>query len=299
MRFVLRFPGVTFGALLFTALTTVAPAQSGGRHRTITGDVRVMSNFHSNLLGNDRDVAVYLPPGYEKDSARHYPVLYMADGQNLFNLETSFLPDQEWRMDESAESLIEARLIEPIIIVAVSNAGAARGDEYLPTRAHIPGAGGKPGPEIGGRADLYGRMLIEELKPLIDRTYRTKTGPADTGLGGSSLGGFVSLYLGLKHPDVFGKLALMSPSVWWNGKELLKFVDQVSKKPRLKIWLDIGTKESESAEADAVEFRDHLTANDWRLGHDLTFYRDYDAHHNERAWSTRIPMVLTYLFPAH
>lgn len=278
---------LTSTAICGFVFLTVVEAQS--RPRTITGDVRLHSRFHSSILSNDRDVVVFLPPGYEKEPRRRYPVLYLHDGQNLFDLETSFLPDQEWRVDETATSLIEGGLIEPVIIVGIYNAGAERGNEYLPTRAR----------GMGGKADAYGRMLVNELMPFIDRTYRTKRGPANTGLGGSSLGGFVTMFLGLRYPNVFGKLAVMSPSVWWNDRELLKYVDELPRKSRQRIWIDIGTQEGDEPEktvADALTLRDHLIEKGWTLGKDLAFYRDIGAQHNERAWAGRMGMALMYLF---
>lgn len=250
-----------------------------------------MSKFHSRILENDRDIAIFLPPNYDKETSRKYPVLYMEDGQNLFNLGTSYLPDQEWRVDEIATSLIESGLIEPIIVVGVYNAGADRGNEYLPTKVR----------DTGGKADLYGRMLVEELKPMIDSTYRTKPGARDTGLAGSSFGGIVSMYLGTKYSNVFGKLAVMSPSVWWDNRVILKYVDALPKKTGQRIWLDIGTAEGNASsyktvEDDAATLRDHLTAKGWKLGKDLAYFRDFGAHHNETAWAGRMDAVLVFLF---
>ena len=183
------------------------------RPHTLTGDIRFHKSFHSNILNNDRDVVVYLPPGYESNKKKRYSVFYLHDGQNLFDGATSFIPGKEWRVDETAESLIAAGHIAPIIIVGIYNAGSARSDEYTPTRDEKY--------KIGGKADLYGRMLVEELKPFIDSTYRTRKDAAHTGLGGSSLGGILSLYLALKYPRVFGKAAIVSPSVWFANKHIV------------------------------------------------------------------------------
>src|SRR5579871_4912540 len=168
-----------------------APPSQAKRPHTLTGDFR-MHRLHSRILtaDPDRDIIVYLPPGYETEKRKRYPVLYMQDGQNLFDDATSFLG--EWHLDETAQALIPAKEIAPLIIVGIYNAGIHRIDEYTPAR--------DPKMSMGGQADLYGRMLVEELKPFIDRRYRTLKDAAHTGLGGSSLGGLVSLYLGLKHP---------------------------------------------------------------------------------------------------
>src|SRR5262249_43850872 len=156
----------------------------------------------SRILNNDRDVLVYLPPGYEKERQKRYSVFYLNDGQNLFDGATAFVPGQEWHVDETAESLISSGKVDPLIIVGIDNAGNDRVNEYTPVADEK---------YKGGRADLYGRMLVEELKPFIDSTYRTRKDAGHTGIGGSSLGALVSLYLGFKYPDVFRKVAALSP----------------------------------------------------------------------------------------
>ncbi len=262
-----------------TLLAAVALLQ---RPHTIVGDVRTHAAFESKLLGNRRDVLVWLPPQYASQPKRRFPVLYLHDGQNVFDAATSFAG--EWRADEAATGLIGARGMEPIIMVAVPNMGAERGNEYLATRVR----------NMGGRGDLYGRFLAEELKPFIDRTYRTKTGPGDTGLLGSSLGGLITLHLGLTKPKTFGKLGVVSPSVWWNEREIL---GQIVRVPA-RVWVDIGTDEGQGAQRDAEDLRDALVAKGWREGKDLAFYLDHGAKHNEAAWAGRLGEILTFLFPA-
>ena len=144
----------------------------------------------------NHDLLVYLPPRYKAERERRFPVLYMHDGQNLFDPETSFIRGKYWRMGETADALIEAGAIEPLIIVGIYNSGERRIDEYTPLQDRRLG---------GGHADAYGRMLVEELKPFIDAQYRTLPGPETCGMGGSSLGGLVTLYLGLRYPGVFSR----------------------------------------------------------------------------------------------
>ena len=248
---------------------------------TIVGEVRTHAAFESKLLGNRRDILVWLPPDYAAEPKRRYPVLYLNDGQNVFDAATSFAG--EWRADEAATALIGARRMRPIIMVAVPNMGAARADEYLASRDR----------NMGGKGDLYGRFLVEELKPFVDRTYRTEKGPKATGLLGSSLGALITLHLGLTRPDVFGLLGVVSPSVWWKGREIL---GEIQRTPA-RIWLDIGTEESPEAERDARDLRDALVLKGWREGRDLAFYVDPGAKHNEKAWAGRIDSILTFLFP--
>ncbi len=269
-------------------LTSLAIAQEAPqRKRTVVGELRMHAGVRSQILGNQRDIAVWLPPDYAQNPNRRYPVLYMGDGQNLFNLETSFLPDQEWRVDEIATSLIQAGLVEPMIIVGVANAGADRANEYLPTRSR----------NMGGRVKEFGRFLADEVKPLIDQTYRTKRGPSDTGLAGSSFGGIMTLEVGLAHPSVFGKLAILSPSVWWDDRVVLKRVSALPKKTNQRVWLDMGTAEGEGALENAVQLKTNLVQKGWREGRDLAFFVDYNARHNENAWAGRMDTILMFLFP--
>ena len=197
--------------------------------------------FASKVEDEKHDFIVYLPPMYDAQPDRRYPVLFMQDGQNLFDPETSFIKGNYWRMGETADELILAGQIEPLIIVGIYNTGVRRIDEYTPTEDKRLG---------GGQADAYGQMLVEELKPFIDHTYRTLPGAENCGMGGSSLGGLVSLYLGLRYTWVFGKLAVMSPSVWWHDRAILKTVAQITRNPDLKIWLDVGTREGKRALPD-------------------------------------------------
>jgi predicted alpha/beta superfamily hydrolase len=277
------------------AAFVLASATFAQQRHTLTGDIRVHKSFHSKILNNDRDILVYLPPNYKSNRKKLYSVLYLNDGQNLFDGATSFIPGQEWRVDETAQSLITGGQIEPLIIVGVYNTGKDRVNEYTPTEDQKY--------KMGGKADIYGRMLTEELKPFIDTTYRTRRDPRHTGLGGSSLGGLVSLYLGLKYSNVFGKLAVVSPSVWFANKEILRDVEAVQKKPHLRIWLDTGTKEGTTAEeaqqtvVNARLLKEALVRKGWRPGKDLSYFEAEGAEHNERAWAVRVEPILKFLFP--
>jgi predicted alpha/beta superfamily hydrolase len=257
------------------------------RRHTLTGDIRTHTDFHSKYLDNDRTIIVYLPPKYEPLAVDRYPVLYLHDGQNVFDQATSF--GDEWRVDETAQELITAGRIQPIIVVGVYHTGDNRVDEYTPTPA--------PGGETGGHADDYGRMLVEELKPFIDASYKTLTGAADTAMGGSSLGGLLTMHLGLRYPNAFGKLAVLSPSVWWDDRVILREVEASSAKRAQRIWLDAGTREGERVIADSRRLRDALVAKGWRLGEDLVYFEAPDGEHNERSWAARVGPVLEFLFP--
>src|ERR1700761_1441570 len=217
---------------------------------------------------DQRELIVYLPPIYATAPQRRFPVLYMHDGQNLFDPTTSYIPGNDWRMGETADGQIEEGSVEPLIIVGINNAGEKRLAEYTP---------GKDWRLGGGQADTYGRFLVEKVKPFIDAQYRTLPGPEHTGMGGSSLGGLVTLYLGLRYPELFSRLAVMSPSVWWRQRAILRTVRGLARKPDLKIWLDIGGRESARAVPDVVALRDQLVAKGWRLGGGLAYTEGGEA----------------------
>jgi predicted alpha/beta superfamily hydrolase len=253
-----------------------------------TSRLRKHEQFRSRFLRNQRDLIVYTPPGYLDQSGRHYPVLYLHDGQNLFDGATSFIPGQDWHIGQTADHCIQTGVVEPLIIIGMYNT-KARIREYTPT----------PVPKLGGgRADRYAKFLLEEVKPFVDREYRTLSDSHHTGIGGSSLGGLVSLYLGLKHSRVFGKIAALSPSVWWNQLVIDRFVQTTSVKPRPRIWLDIGTREGTRIVRDVEKFRDSLLEKGWKLDHDLHYERVEGAEHNEAAWAQRVSPFLQFLYPA-
>ena len=261
---------------------------------TLTGNIKRHRAFPSTILGNRRDVLVYLPPGYRGFSRKRYPVLYLHDGQNVFDAATAFA-GAEWGVDETAERLIRKGLLEPLIIVAVANMGEDRIHEYAPTRGVID-AKAKRTKRSRGLARVYGQFLIDELKPYIDKRYRTKTEPEFTGLGGSSLGGLVTLAIGILFPHAFTRLMMMSPSIWWDEFAIYRLVDSIEQKPPLKIWLDTGT--AEPGWTNARELRNRLMEKGWKLHRDLEYVEAEGAGHSEAAWAARVEPALRFLFPA-
>lgn len=209
---------------------TAAPPDGG---HTLTGDFRFFPAVKSKVLGGSRPVIVYLPPGYTEATDR-YPVLYFHDGNNAFDKATAF-GGNEWHVDEVAEGLIKAGVIRPFIGVGVYNT-FGRENEYTP----FP----DPMTRSGGEAAGYARFLKEELKPFIDREFRTLPGPGDTGTVGSSLGGLVSLYLGVCHGETFGLIGGVSPSLWWGRGAFENLVEKAEKKSLARrIWLCMGDHE--------------------------------------------------------
>jgi predicted alpha/beta superfamily hydrolase len=251
-----------------------------GQQRDLTAEQRIYRNYQSKFLPKDRDVIVSLPAGYDKDPIRRYPVLYMHDGNSVFSI---------WRLDETAEYMAAHNVIEPLIIVHVDNGGTQddRFDEYT----HNRDSRGR-----GGNANNYGRMLVEEIKPMIDAEYRTLTDAANTGLGGASLGGLVTLYLGLKYPDKFGKLAVVSPALWRDlDGTIQRQIKNLTAKPALRIWLDIGSEEGPTN--TIRQLRDLLKSKGWVLDSDLIYFEAKGSKHLEAAFAPRGAMFLKFFFP--
>ncbi len=259
------------------------------RH-TLTGNLKLHQAPSSRFSKEPREIIVYLPPDYDSGAQPHYPVLYLHDGQNLFDPATAFLGN-DWGLNELADDLIQHGRIEPLIIVGIYNTGKNRLAEYT----HVRDRRG-----YGGRARAYGRFIVEDVKPFIDREYRTLPDFFNTGLGGSSLGGLATLYLGLRYSRTFCKLVVMSPSVWWANRAILKGVRSLRRKSSQKIWLDTGTCEGQNPQGcvdNAIALRDALIAKGWELGTDLAFVRDEGAGHDEKAWGRRMREALQFLYP--
>jgi predicted alpha/beta superfamily hydrolase len=250
---------------------------------------RFHRRFASSYLSTRRDVIVYLPPDYERAEAR-YPVLYLQDGQNLFDPATAF-GGRDWRAANTIDELIGRGLIEPIIVVGIYNTGVRRISEYTPTRDRRL--------RKGGKGDRYAEMLVRELKPFIDHEYRTRKSAAHTGVGGSSLGSLVSLQAGLLYPRVFGKLAILSPSVWWDERSILNVVRNYRERQRARIWLDAGTAEGSDGSKvieDLRLLRAALVEKGWTEGVNLRYSEIESAGHDEGAWGARLGSVIEYLY---
>lgn len=263
------------------------------RKSTITGNVSLIS-VPGFLDG--RRVWVYLPPGYD-DSDERYPVLYMLDGQNVFDAATSFAG--EWEVDDSCERLIAAGEMRPIIVVAVANGETKRGYEYTPWYDTNRGGG-------GGEAQV--REFIDVLVPFVSANYRTLTGPANTGFSGSSLGGLMAMYVAYEHAETFGLVAALSPSLQWNNNEMIR-IAATSRKPDVRVYMDMGTLEwgprgdrNRDGVDDAVdllrEMREAMLEKGFVLDDDLLVVEDEGAKHHETHWASRFPVALKFLFPA-
>jgi len=254
------------------------------------GRLRYHRRFVSKYLSTPRDLIVYLPPGYDGSRAARYPVLYLQDGQNLFDPATAF-GGNDWQVDVTADRLIEEGVIRPLIIVGIYNTGVRRISEYTPTR--------DPRYNKGGKADRYAQMLAREIKPFTDTEYRTVKSAWNTGIGGSSLGALTALHTGMCYPSVFGNLALISPSVWWDSRAVLPIVSGFRASMRPRIWLDIGTDEGNNPQKivdDARLLRDALVSKGWSENENLCYQEFERAGHNEAAWAARFGLILEYFY---
>lgn len=275
--------------------------QSGGsvpesetiRVASAAGDLR-LHRFTSRIFRNARFLRVWLPPGYDdpQNSGRRYPVLYLNDGQNLFESSTSFT-GVEWQVDETADRLIRKGAVPPMIIVGIDNAGDNRLREYMPHRSLQPMLVRVQGPR-------YPTFLIKEVMPYIARHYRTAFGPENTGLGGSSLGALISLYTAAVCPGVIGRLLIESPSLWASNRQMIRQSRGVRRWPE-KIFLASGTAEAGHPDRDRSMVDDvrELAAIFRRAGLDekrLKLEIEEGATHHESAWAHRFPEALGFLF---
>jgi pullulanase len=276
-------------------LVVAAWADGAPARDTTTGDVRplVVPGFPGG-----RRVWVWLPAGYEADPERRYPVLYMLDGQNVFNAATSFAG--EWEVDESMTTLVGRGEVEPLIVVAIANGEGRRVEEYTPWTESL-----RREPTGGGAGHL--QAIIEKLMPAVDSAYRTQVGPEHTGLAGSSLGGLMALHAAWSRPDVFGRAAALSPSLDWSGSAALAMVKD-NPRPPVRLYVDMGTREEgnlhdidrngvDDAIDDLRALQAALLRRGFTEGADLLVVEDKDARHHESFWARRFPDAARFLFP--
>ncbi|MGO8793488.1 MAG: alpha/beta hydrolase [Candidatus Sulfotelmatobacter sp.] len=260
-----------------------------------TGDLR-LHEFRSRVFRNTRYLRVWLPPDYDapENSSRHYPVLYLNDGQNLFEGSTAF-GGVEWQVDEAADRLIREGAIPPMIVVGIDNTGKDRIREYMPHRSMHPMM-------LRVQGKYYPDFLMKEVMPFVEGQYRVATGPEQTGLGGSSLGALIALHTVIARPGDFGRLLLESPSLWASQRQLIKESRSVRIWPE-RIFLGVGTAEAGVAdrsrtvvddvrELAAIMRRAVLSEKRLRL-----VIQD-GAGHNEGAWAERFPEALRFLYGA-
>jgi len=215
---------------------------------------------------------VYFPPGYDENTLKRYPVLYMHDGSNLFFADEAF-GGNEWQVDENLEALDNMNLIDKVIVVGIY--ALDRMAEYT-----------QPGYE------QYGRLVVEELKPKIDRELRTLSDPSHTAVMGSSLGGVVSFYLGWQYPEVFGKAGCLSSTFGYKDD----LMERVAREPKrsTRFYIDSGWPEDNYENTTAM--RDQLLAAGYEFGRELSYYAFPGAHHTESAWAARSHIPFQWFF---
>ena len=245
----------------------------------ITGTVKYHKNFDFEGL-KSRDIIVWLPPGYQKEKTKRYPVLYMHDGENIFDPSTSSF-GVDWQLDETADSLIKTNKIEGIIIVGIYNT-SDRSAEYGNTDT--------------GR--LYMKLIVNKLKPFIDKTYRTKPGRENTATGGSSLGGLISFMLAWEYPNVFSKAACISPAFYIENIDYLNTVKNYNGvKKQIKIYIDDGSIGLEKRLQPGIDsMLILLKQKNFDEGKDYIFYKAADAQHSEFYWAKRAWRFLEFFF---
>ena len=250
------------------------------RRRTAPGRLDVIPDVESRELGNRRDILVYLPSSYDRND-KPYPVLYMHDGQNLFDPATSFAG--EWGVDSAMARA--PRKGRRAIVVGIPNAGIERIREYSPF----------VDPRIGGGfGDAYLDWIEGTVMPIIESRYRTVREREGIGMGGSSLGGLISLYGFFRSPARYGFAAVMSPALWFGDAQIFRFVESAGY-VRGRIYLDVGTREGEGTLANARRMRDLLIETGYARGRNLMWVEDKGGMHNEAAWARRLRAALPFL----
>ena len=258
-----------------------------------TGGLR-LHELCSRIFRNTRLLRVWLPPDYDESGATRYPVLYLNDGQNLFEAATAFA-GVPWGAGETARRLILEKKIAPLIIVGIDNTGRSRIREYIPYRSLDP-------PVLRAKGKRYPEFLRREVMPLIEKHYPVAEGPKNTGFGGSSLGGLIALFTQVAMPGVFGRLLVESPSLFVANRKMLEECRGLQEWPE-RMFVGIGTREvgspgkDEKAVGDVRQLEAILTAG----GLDekrLEVWIEEGATHSESAWAGRFPRALEFLFGA-
>jgi predicted alpha/beta superfamily hydrolase len=246
----------------------------------VVGTVKVLHKLRSPQLGNERDILAYLPPSYATGEHR-YPVIYMHDGQNLFDPATSF--GGEWEVDQTMEAASRDGL--EAIVIGIPNMGAERCNEYSPFKDRNNG---------GGKGDKYLDFIVHTLKPIVDADFRTLTGRLHTGIAGSSMGGLLSLYAFFRDPQTFGFCGAMSPSLWFANREIFEYIETADFIPG-RIYLDCGTQEGSEEVQDVRRLRDLLKSKGYRANRDLLCLIESGGGHNEASWARRLRLELNFL----
>ncbi|MBI5215134.1 MAG: histidine kinase [Ignavibacteriae bacterium] len=260
---------------------TLHPTMWSDEGEKTGGGVLGTVTYHKKLQGDglkyERDVIVWLPPSYESDTSKRYPVLYMHDGQNIVDPNTSFI-GYDWHVDEVAESLIKFNKMKEIIVVGIYNSPDRR-EEYAQT-------------ELG---EAYQKFIVTKLKPMIDAEYRTLSDRENTGVMGSSMGGLASFLLVWNYPEVFSMAGCLSPAF---PEESISGVEQYNgNEKNIRLYIDnggVGLEKELQIGCDLM--LPVLRKKGFKDGKNLEWFLDEKAEHNERAWAARLWRPLMFMF---
>ena len=277
-----------------TYIPNVTTITSFDKDHTVVGWLEIIP-FESKIYHETRTLRVLVPANYfsPRNARRSYPVLYMQDGQNLFDANTSFAG--EWHVDETVEHLVGGFKIPPMFVVGIDNGGEKRSAEYLPyPDPHNDKGNVSEQKDVHGKE--YARFVITEVMPFIEKKYRVSRGAANTGLGGSSYGGDIALYTALEYPGTFGHLLVESPPLDIGDGQLLKDAAKAKQLPA-KMYLAIGTGEDANGEAvKQVQELETILRKKGMNESRLKVVVEEGAEHNEGAWSRRLPDALVFLY---
>ncbi|TAE69911.1 MAG: alpha/beta hydrolase [Bacteroidetes bacterium] len=254
------------------------------KHSTATENVFILSeDFFMPQFNQKRRIWIYLPPDYETSGNKRYPVLYMQDGQNLFDAASSFAG--EWAVDNNLNALFERGESQGLIVIGIDNGSDTRTYEYCPHRnPKFGGGGGK----------LYLRFLVETLKPFIDQNYRTYADRDSTGIMGSSLGGLISFYAGIEFPKVFGKIGVFSPSFWFSPK-IYENAKKYMHKNYTKYYFLAGRQESSNLVEQTSEMYEIMKQRGIHEDQMRLIVCD-DGQHSEWFWNREFPNAYRFLY---
>ena len=261
----------------------ITVTKNTGKTSTKSANVSILQKTF--VIDGLNDIAhkiwLYLPPDYTT-STEKYDVIYMHDGQNLFDNRTSFVG--EWRIDETLNELYK-NTGKSFIVVGIENGGEKRIEEYTPWTNEKYG---------GGKGTIYINFLVNELKPFIDKKYRTKPAAENTAIIGSSLGALISFYGGLKHPEVFGKIGALSPSFWFSNK-VVKFAEENGNQKNTRLYLLAGDKEEAIMVTDTENMAERLLDIGFPSENIKTKIAP-EGKHTESFWKAEFLEVITFLF---
>jgi enterochelin esterase-like enzyme len=241
-------------------------------------------DISSDWITSPRRITVWTSGGLES-AGTGVPLLLLHDGQNIFEPDRAHRPGHSWEVAETAERLVADGMIPPMVIAGIDHAGEDRIREMTPTEGNIEGA---------GQAARYGRFVVEELVPFLAAEYAVDVRAGRLAMGGSSLGGLVTLAIAQQYPARFGQLLVMSPSLWWDDAVMLDRVKRRRFAPGMRVWLDAGLKEGRLTAVHVRRLRRLLT-DQLDAGH-VKGVQDPEGDHSEDSWRRRLPQALTWLF---